>query len=55
MKKEKIKDIVNKVPGFEAAKKNVDENVTDIKKEVTEKIDTTTEKAETKVEEPIKH
>jgi hypothetical protein len=53
--KEKIRDVVDKVPGFEAAKKNVDEKVTDIKQKVTEKVDTTTQKVETKVDELIKH
>jgi hypothetical protein len=48
------KDILNKVPGFDAAKKVADEKITDVKEELTEKVQTKGEKTEVKVEEPIK-
>lgn len=48
------KDIVNKVPELDATKKVADEKFVDVKKDLTEKVETSREKMEKKVEEPTK-
>ncbi|HEX6066542.1 MAG TPA: hypothetical protein VFZ04_20050 [Longimicrobiales bacterium] len=48
------KDISNKVPGLDATKKVADEKFVDVKKDLTEKVETSREKVEEKVE-GLKH